>query len=109
MHYPKDWWEDETHPERKYFLKDVVGEPDDPDEDDQGVPLYQVSKCPKYKEYLRSIKEQEEKVKDVRKFIESQNEKLVNMGKQPKELPEFKRPTEAEVKEKIRQFREEFD
>ncbi len=34
MHYPKDWWEDETHPERKYFLKDVVGEPDDPDEDD---------------------------------------------------------------------------
>ena len=55
MHYPIDWWEDQTHPERKHFLKDVVGEPEDPDEDDMGVPLYQVSKCPKYQEYLQSI------------------------------------------------------
>jgi hypothetical protein len=45
-HHPKIWWEDKAHPEREYFLKEVVLEIDDDSEDDQGIPLYKESRCP---------------------------------------------------------------
>ena len=45
-HHPKEWWEDVTHPERAFLLKEAVLEIEDDSEDDQGIPVYKESRCP---------------------------------------------------------------
>lgn len=108
-HHPKVWWEDQSHPEREYFLKEVVLEIEDDSEDDQGIPLYKESRCPLFQQYLSEIKEKQRKLEKTRQTIQAKNLQLKAQGKPPLEEPKSDVPTEQEIEQKKQEFRRKFN
>ena len=49
--YPKEWWEDADHPNRKKFLAEVMQERQEAEESEDGMgnPLYIKERCKNYK------------------------------------------------------------
>ena len=92
-HHPKVWWEDQSHPERAYFLKEAVLELDDDSEDDQGIPLYKESRCPLLQSYLLDINEKQQKFEKTRQTIQQKNAELKIQGKAPIDEPKSDIPT----------------
>ena len=66
--HPYEWWDDREHPERIYYLREVMrerigsslanaskNEPDLDSENEFGHPVYRRAKCPKYKQLMKQF------------------------------------------------------